>query len=342
MFFSVTFLAPHMACQPERTKAYDDDLRWRMVYQRYALDLPYRDISKNLNVDPSTVCRIIQRFDETGSVSKATFPRGHEHPHQKLRPTDEFLILQLVLDKPGVYLDEIRKELYQTTGTDVSVSTICNFLHRNGFTRTRLKQVALQQSEELRAKFRSDISVYPPEMLVFLDETGSDRRDAMRKFGYSLRGKPAKAHRLLFRGNHVTAIAAMSLEGMFPSKFVQGGVDAERFMEFADTCLLPNLMPFNGVNPKSVVIMDNASIHHTEEVVSAIENIGVMVHFLPPYSPDMNPIEMAFSKAKAIAKANEPALEAGMDIETLILTGFASITTDDCKGWISHAGYKVE
>ena len=69
------------------------------------------DISKNLNVDPSTVCRIIQRFEETGSVSKATFPRGHEHPHQNLRPMDEFLILQLVLGKLGVYLDEIQKEL---------------------------------------------------------------------------------------------------------------------------------------------------------------------------------------------------------------------------------------
>ena len=64
--------------------------------------------------------------------------------------------------------------------------------------------------------------------------------------------------------------------------------------------------------------------------------------FLPPYSPDMNPIEMAFSKAKAIAKANDPALEAGMDIEILILTGFASITTDGCKVWIFHAGYKLK
>ena len=94
----------------------------------------------------------------------------------------------------------------------------------------------MQQCEELRAKSRRDISVYPPKMLVFLDETGSDRRDAMHKFGYTLRGKPAKAHRPLFRGNHVTAIAAMSLKGMFPFKFVEGGVDAAQFMEFTDAC----------------------------------------------------------------------------------------------------------
>ena len=70
--------------------------------------------------------------------------------------------------------------------------------------------------------------------------------------------------------------------------------------EYVRRSLLPTLMPFDGINPKSVVIMDNASIHHVEEVVSTIEGIGSIVKFLPPYSPDLNPIEEVFFRSEAV------------------------------------------
>ena len=72
-------------------------------------------------------------------------------------------------------------------------------------------------------------------------------------------------------------------------------------------------MPFDGHNPNSVVILDNPSIHHTDGVVQTLQSIGVLVHFLPPYSPDFNPIEVAFSKVKAYLKANDPAIQASPD-----------------------------
>lgn len=195
-----------------RTAAYDDDMRWRMVYQRCVWELPYREIAGNLGVDPSTVQRTVERFESTGSVCKQDHPRGHEHPHQKLTAVDEFLLLYLVLDRPNTYLHELQRELSETTGTSVSISTICNFLRKSGFTRRKLTRVALQRSDELRAEFKSDVSIYSPEMLVFIDETGSDRRDAQRKFGYSLRGKPARSVQFLNRGKHLSTIAAMSID----------------------------------------------------------------------------------------------------------------------------------
>ena len=68
-------------------------------------------------------------------------------------------------------------------------------------------------------------------------------------------------------------------------------------IEFVRDVLLPHLMPFNGINPRSVVIMDNASIHHVEEVINLIEiQAGARVLFLPPYSPDLNPVEGIFSQ----------------------------------------------
>ena len=106
---------------------------------------------------------------------------------QKLTDIDHHLIVEAVIDRPGIYLHEIQAYLLQQTGTDVSLSSICNFLCKQGFTRQKMTRVAIQRSDELRAKFRENMSIFSvPQMFVFIDETGSDRRDCLRKIGYSL------------------------------------------------------------------------------------------------------------------------------------------------------------
>ena len=168
-------------------------------------------------------------------------------------------------------------------------------------------------------------------MLIFLDETGADRRNAMRRYGYSVRGKPAISHEFFARGEHVSAIAIMSSRGLLDVKMVEGCVNGDEFYAFVHTHLLPHLQLFNGRNPHSVIILDNAPIHHVSEAVKAIEDVGALVHFLPPYSPDLNPIEELFSKVKSLMKSSEEL----NDIKTNILNAFAMITEDDCKNWIS-------
>ena len=106
-----------------------------MVYQRFGLELSYRKIAANLNIDQSTVQRTIKLFEASGTVSKAEYPKGASHPFTKLTVIDEFLILELVIERPGIYLREIQQQVRDDTGTEVSISTICNFLHKNGFTR---------------------------------------------------------------------------------------------------------------------------------------------------------------------------------------------------------------
>ena len=86
---------------------------------------------------------------------------------------------------------------------------------------------------------------------------------------------------------------------------MRGTADGDTFYEFVQTHLLPHLMPFNGINPHSVVILDNCAIHHIAEIEKMIQEIGALVHFLPPYSPDFNPIEETFSKVKTKLKSVE-------------------------------------
>ena len=156
-------------------------------------------------------------------------------------------------------------DMKQVTGIEVDEATVCSFLKK--FSRKKLQQVALQRSAELQSEFLSDCSVYNPEMLVFLDETGCDRCSSLRKFGYSLVGKCAPSTSLLVRGVRYSAIGILTVEGIQDSYITYQNIDAEKFEDFVDKCLVPRLTPFNGIHPNSVVILDNASIHHVDHIV---------------------------------------------------------------------------
>jgi hypothetical protein len=106
------------------------------------------------------------------------------------------------------------------------------------FSRKKMRLVAIQQSEELRARYLAEVVLYDPNLLVFVDETGSNRKDAMRKFGYSLRGQRCIAKKLLVRGKRVSAIATLSTERVLDVKFVTGNVSGEIFSQFIELNLL--------------------------------------------------------------------------------------------------------
>ena len=144
----------------------------------------------------------------------------------------------------------------------------------------------------------AEISIYDPAMLIWIDESGFDNQNSVRRFGYSLRGMRPVDHRLLVRGVRYSAIPVMSTSGIHDIYLAEGSVNGERFECFVKTCLLPVLSPYNGINHHSIVIMDNASIHHVAPVVRLIESTGAKLVFLPPYSPDLNPLEPVFGTSK--------------------------------------------
>ena len=291
-----------------------------------------RDIAVNLGVDSTTVWRTVKLFRETGDVHQKTPPGAIK----KLTPVTEFIIVTEVLKHPGIMLHELQVMLIEQAGVAVSLSTICRFLHRIGFSRQKLRIVPLQRDDFLRTQYASDVSIYDPEMLIFLDETGSDRRNSIRKHGYSLRGKPLVSHELLIRGERISAIAFMSMSGMLDCTTFKQCVNGETFYQFMQTSVLPHLMNFDGINPHSVLVMDNCSIHHIAGVVNMVHEVGALVHFLPPYSPDFNPIEEAFSKVKAQLRAMD--VDSFEDPEDLVMAAFTTITAGDCQQWIRNAG----
>ena len=154
-------------------------------------------------------------------------------------------------------------------------------------------------------------------------------------------GKPAVDTRLLVRGKRFSSICAMDVSGIVDVFTTKGSVNADTFCDFVERDLAPKLMPFDGKNPRSVVLMDNVKFHHSSQVLAAIEGTGALVHFLPPYSPDLNPAEEVFSKIKYFLQQNDEVIEGATEEEfdDFILQGFCTITADDCYGYFKHAGY---
>ena len=121
-------------------------------------------------------------------------------------------------------------------------------------------------------------------ILVVLDESSHDCQHTIRKQAYKM---PFVDHRILARGVRYSAIPIMFLEGIHYVFITEGTIDGDKFVQFITEHLLPILMSFNYINPRSVVIMDNTRIHHVDEVTDLIERqCGTK---LPPYSPEPTP-----------------------------------------------------
>ena len=114
----------------------------------------------------------------------------------------------------------------------------------------------------------------------------------------------------------------MTLSGVENAYISEGSVNGEVFGDFVRRSLLPILQPFNGINPCSVIIMDNASIHHLEEIEDMITGVGAIIRFLPPYSPDLNPCEEVFAKIKAFLGANDTVYAATISPRVMVSLAF--------------------
>ena len=251
-------------------------------------------------------------------------------------------ILHLILEKPGNFLREITAEIRCTLGLELTESAVCKFLSEIGFRCQQLATFALQRDDLLHQQFVADVSLYVRDTLIFIDETGTNRTDTVCKVGYSLRGKPVNAQKLVVRGEHVSAIAAITTKGLLALKIVRGSVDGDTFYEFVCTDLVPKLMPFNGTNCNSVLLLDNCSVHHVQELQQVYSDADqALTHYLPHTPRTTIPIELAFSKVKYSLKAMEAEMQALQDIDTILLAAFSLITPADCCAWINSVGFCI-
>jgi len=166
--------------------------------------------------------------------------------------------------------------------------------------------------------------------LVFLAETSS-HLGYTPPYAWAPRGERAHAAAPRNPGENKTVIAALTLDGLSALMRFDGGMTSDRFVGDVRHVLAPTL------RPGQVVIADNLRAHHAEGARVAIEARGARFLPLPPYSPDFNPIEHAFSKVKQALRRAQARTDD--DLRTATWAAFATITSTDAAGWFAHCGY---
>lgn len=126
-------------------------------------------------------------------------------------------------------------------------------------------------------------------------------------------------------------ISSVRLDGTSACLAVEGATDTEVFQTYVREVLVPTL------RPGDIVVMDNLGAHKSEATLALIAAAGARTRFLPAYSPDLNPIEMMWSKVKAFLRAAEARTEE--DLLKAIAQALATVTAEDAQGWFAHCGY---
>jgi transposase len=169
-----------------------------------------------------------------------------------------------------------------------------------------------------------------PARLIFLDESGA-KTNLTRLCGRALKGQRVHASTPRGRWQTTTMMSSIGLDGTTACMALEGTTDTESFRAYVEAVLVPTL------RPGDLVVMDNLSPHKSDPTLALIAQAGAQVLFLPPYSPDLNPIEKMWSKVKALLRAMEARTPA--DLVRAIGQAMAQVTARDALGWFVSCGY---
>ena len=182
-----------------------------------------------------------------------------------------------------------------------------------------------------RRQWRDWQPLHDAHQYVFLDECGVTT-DLLRRYGRSPRGTRLHDHTPCSHWEAHTVIAALRGEGLGAAAVFDGPIDTESFLAYVEQILVPTL------RAGDVVVLDNLAVHKQPEVRAAIEAAGAYVRFLPPYSPDFNPIEQAFAKLKAFLRAARP--RTFDQVLALVAAALHLVTPTECANYVRHSGYR--
>jgi transposase len=194
--------------------------------------------------------------------------------------------------------------------------------------------IASEREEEARGLWRWLASRFDARRLVFVDESGF-HTSMTRLNARAPKGKRAYGKVPRNRGKNTTLIAAITLEGAMGAPMtVEGATDSEAFEAYVEHFLPPTL------REGQVVVLDGLGAHRPKRIRELVQTRGADLVFLASYSPEMNPIEEAFSKVKALVRKEGARLSEAL-VEA-IGRALAAVTAEDAAGWFAHAGYRPQ
>ncbi|WP_166293914.1 IS630 family transposase [Bradyrhizobium sp. 2S1] len=310
-------------------RALSVDLRQRVIA---AIDggMSCRQAAERFGVSAASAIRWRGRLKEVGDIVPKR--QGGDRKSQRIEAHSQ-LILEAVTAKPDITLAELR-ELLKRRGISTGIASLWRFFQRRKIT---LKKKTAHAAEQRRGDINAAREEWlegqidlDPERLVFIDETSANTKMA-RLYGRSPRGERCRAAIPHGHWKTTTFTAGLRSDGLIAPLVLDGPMDGDAFLAYVEQLLAPSL------RPGDTVIMDNLPAHKVHGVREAIRAVGASLLYLPPYSPDFNPIEMAFSKLKALLRA--AAARTMPDLWQAIANALKRFSPEECQNYLVAAGY---
>jgi transposase len=308
-------------------RSYSGDLRGRVIAAVEG-GMSRRGAAEQFEVSASAAVKWLQAFRHDGVC--APKPRGGSRSALEDHATE---LRKLVAKQPDWTLDELVAEM-RRRGIPGQRSALWRFLDRHNLTfKKKTVRAAEQQRAELacaRKRWMRQQGLFDPAHLVFIDETAVTLNMA-RRYGRSSRGERVIGY--VPQGNRqtLTLVAALRGSEITAPMLITGAMNGPTFLGYVEQCLVPTLQPGD------IVVLDNLTSHKVVGVAEAIAQAGASVAYLPAYSPDLNPIEMVFSKLKSVLRR---AAERSIPQLTSCIGKFINtLPPQQCANYFRHAGY---
>ncbi len=292
--------------------------------------------ARHFHVSASFVMKLMARARVTGTIEPAR--QGRPPGRGKLTPFAGFLGTRVDAE-PDITMPELAEALFETHGVRVTPAALSRFLIREGYSYKK----TLIATERGREKVRRERDAWvthrqpwmrlEPHRLVFIDETATTTK-MTRPRGRSRRGSRLEADAPFGHWKTQTFIAGLRCHGLTAPWVLDGPMNRAAFDIYIETQLAPTL------GPGDVVILDNLSSHKSAKAAKILKQRGASFLFLPPYSPDLNPIEMAFSKLKAYLRAMKART---IDALWKAIGNICDLySPEECWNYLKDAGYVLD
>jgi transposase len=286
------------------------------------------EAAEQFEVSVSSAIRWMQRFVQFGNAA-AKPSGGSTSPLEAHAPW----LRKLIAEQPDLTLDEIVAAM-RRHGIAGSRSAVWRFFdrHKISVKKKSVRAAEQERADVMRARRRwmREQGLLDPARLVFVDETATSTNMA-RQHGRCERGVRLIGHVPQSHWETITFVAALRHDGMVAPFVINGPMNGVSFLAYLEQCLVPTL------KRGDIVIIDNLKAHHVAGVREAIEAAGATLRYLPRYSPDLDPIELAFAKLKALlCKAAERSVRGLWHTIGYLLPTFSS---HECGNYFRHAGY---
>jgi len=309
------------------SKPYSMDLRERVV-EFIEAGASRHEAAECFVVSVSSAIRWMQRRVRFGSVA-AKSSGGSTSPLEAHAPW----LLKLIAEHPDLTLDEIVAGMHRH-GIAGSRSAVWRLFdrHKISFKKKSVRAAEQERADVARARRRwiREQGLFDSAQLVFVDETATSTNMA-RPRGRCARGVRLIGHVPQSHWQTITFVAGLRHDAMVAPMVVEGPINGEMFLAYIEQCLVPTL------KRGDIVVMDHLKAHFAAGVREAIEAAGATLLYLPQYSPDLDPIELAFAKFKALLrKAAERSVRS---LWRRIASLIPKFTPQECANYFRHAGY---